>query len=147
MELAFFFFPHVSRAQRLAPARTRTRSSDSEPSALTTGLLNKAVALACLQYSSPRILKVAPCMVVHKFFRLDGLLLFYIIMGLRSVSSAITYSEPFLNLYRNSWFRLFYICILIQEFHFYIYQDNAFLLLCFPFFITHSEERYHMNHF
>ena len=33
------------------------------------------------------MLKVAPCMVV--FFRLDGLLLFCIIMGLRSASSAI----------------------------------------------------------
>ena len=34
-----FFFPHVSRAQRLAP---EPGSSDSEPSTLTTGLLNKA---------------------------------------------------------------------------------------------------------
>ena len=44
-------------------------SSDSEPSALTTGLLNKAVALACPRYSRPRILKVAPCMVVRSYGR------------------------------------------------------------------------------
>ena len=66
--------------------------SDLEPSALTTGLLDKAVALVCLWYSWPRMLKVAPCMVVQLYiqiFRLDGLLLFCIIIGLCSVSSAI----------------------------------------------------------
>ena len=81
-------------------------SSDSEPSALTTGLLNKAVALACPRYSRPRILKVAPCMVVRSYGRTvvrsygrtvvrsygtyGLLLLFCIIMGLCSASSAIT---------------------------------------------------------
>ena len=66
------------------------RLSDSEPSALTTGLLDKAVALACLWYSWPRMLKVAPCMVIHpNFFWLDGLLLFCIIMGLCFVSSLL----------------------------------------------------------
>ena len=60
------------------------RSSDSEPSALTTGLLDKA----CPRYSWPLMLEVAPCTVVwlygctSKFFQLDGLLLFCIIMGL-----------------------------------------------------------------
>ena len=44
--------------------------------------------------SWPRMLKVAPCTVSRtvahpNFFRLDGLLLFCIIMGLRSASSAI----------------------------------------------------------
>ena len=42
-------------------------SSGLEPSALTTGLLNKAVALACLQYSWLRMLKVAPCTVVRLY--------------------------------------------------------------------------------
>ena len=70
-------------------------SSNTEPSALTTELLDKAVALACLWYSWPHMLKVAPCTVVRsyshtsKFFWLDGLLLFCIIMGLCSASSAI----------------------------------------------------------
>ena len=36
-------------------------------SVLTTGLLNKAVALACLQYSWPCMLKVAPCTVVRSY--------------------------------------------------------------------------------
>ena len=69
--------------------------SDLEPSALTTGLLNEAMALACPWYSWPRMLKVAPCMVVQscghtsKFFWLDGLLVFCLIMGLRSASCVI----------------------------------------------------------
>ena len=61
MELEFFFL-HVSRAQCLAPATRRLEAglSNPEPSALTTGLLNKAVALA-------------PCPVVHpNFFGLMG---------------------------------------------------------------------------
>ena len=44
-------------------------SSDSEPSALTTGLLNKAMALACPRYSPPRMLKDAPCTVVQSYGR------------------------------------------------------------------------------
>ena len=81
------------------------RSSDLEPSALTTGPPDKAMALACLWYSWPHMLKVASCMVVRsygrtavwaygrttKFFWLDGLLLFCIIMGLHSASSAINH--------------------------------------------------------
>ena len=43
--------------------------SDSEPSALTTGLLNKAMALACPRYSRPRMLKDAPCTVVQSYGR------------------------------------------------------------------------------
>ena len=45
------------------------------------------------------MLKVAPCTVVRsngrttKFFRLDGLLLFCIVMGLRSASSAIRIND------------------------------------------------------
>ena len=44
--------------------------SDLEPSALTTGLLDKAVALVCLWYSWPRMLKVAPCMVVQLYIQI-----------------------------------------------------------------------------
>ena len=103
MELTFFF-PYVSRAQRLALPGLEPRSSDLEPSALTTGLLDKAVALACQRYSWPHMLKVAPWQSYHrtvvqsygrtvvrlysctsKFFQLDGLLLFFIIMGLREL--------------------------------------------------------------
>ena len=43
------------------------RSSDLEPSALTTGPPDKAMALACLWYSWPRMLKVAPCTVVRSY--------------------------------------------------------------------------------
>ena len=48
-ELAIFF-PHVLRARRLARPGLEPGSSDSEPSALTTGLLEKAVALVCPRY-------------------------------------------------------------------------------------------------
>ena len=58
-ELAFFF-PHVSRAQRLAPARTRTQ---------VIRLGAQYVALACPRYSWPRILKVAPCTVVRSYIQ------------------------------------------------------------------------------
>ena len=34
---------------------------------MTTGLLDKAMALACLWYSWPRMLKVAPCTVVQSY--------------------------------------------------------------------------------
>ena len=69
-------------------------SSDSEPSALTTGLLNKAVALACLRYSwYVKSSTLYGRTVEHpNFFLLDGLLLFCIIMGLRSASSAMSSS-------------------------------------------------------
>ena len=63
MELAFFF--SCTCVLGLEP-----RSSDSEPSALTTGLLNKAVALACPRYSWPRMLKVAPCTVVRSYIQI-----------------------------------------------------------------------------
>ena len=69
------FSPHVSRAQRLAPVRTRTQ-------VVPLGAQCKTVALECPRYSCPHGHK-------SKFFRLNGLLLFCIIMGLRSASSAI----------------------------------------------------------
>ena len=91
------FFFHTSQGHNTLPWPVlEPESSNSEPSALTTGLLDKAVALVCPWYSWPRMLKVAPCTVVQsyghtvvqlychtsKFFRLDGFLLFCIIMGL-----------------------------------------------------------------
>ena len=92
---AHIFFPHTSQGHNALPMPgLEPRSSDSEPSALTTGLLNKAIALAYPQYSWPCMLKVAPSTVVwlyghtSKFFWLDRLLLFCIIMGLHSASSA-----------------------------------------------------------
>ena len=93
-ELAFFSCTSQGHNTLPRPG-LETESSDSEPSALTTGLLNKAVVLACPRYRWPRMLKVAPCTVVRsygrtsKFFRPDGLLLFCIIMGLRFASFAI----------------------------------------------------------
>ena len=99
------FFFHTSQGHNTLPWPVlEPESSNSEPSALTTGLLDKAVALACPWYSWPRMLKVAPCMVVQsygrtvvqsyghtvvqlychtsKFFWLNGFLLFCIFMGL-----------------------------------------------------------------
>ena len=49
---AHIFFPHTSQGHNALPLPgLEPRSSDSEPSALTTGLLNKAMALAYPQYS------------------------------------------------------------------------------------------------
>ena len=95
---------YIDLAKPKSRARIFFGSSKLEPSALTTRLLNKAVALACPRYIWPCMLRVAPCTVIQlygrtvvqsyshisKFFWLDGLLLFCIIMGLRSASSAIT---------------------------------------------------------
>ena len=82
---ARIFFSRTSQGHNALPRPgLEPRSSNSEPSALTTGLLDKA----CPQYSWPLMLEVAPCTVVwlygctSKFFQLDGLLLFCIIMGL-----------------------------------------------------------------
>ena len=44
--------------------------SDSEPSALTTGPLNKAMALVCLRYSWPCMLKVASYTVVLSYIQI-----------------------------------------------------------------------------
>ena len=101
LKRSWHFFSRTSQGHNALPRPgLKPGSSDSEPNALTTALLDKAVALACPWYSWPRMLKVAPCTVgrtivrsyghMSKFFRLDGLLLpFCIIMGLRSASSAI----------------------------------------------------------
>ena len=88
--LFFFFFPHVSRAQRLAPARTRTRvvrlgaqCTDHWTTGQSRGVGVPAVQLTTHVKSSTLYGRTS------KFFRLDGLLLFCIIMELRSASSAI----------------------------------------------------------
>ena len=69
-----FFFSRTSRGHNALPRLgLEPGLSDSEPSALTTGLLDKAVALAYPRYSWPSMLKVAPCTVVHpNFFGLMG---------------------------------------------------------------------------
>ena len=104
------FFSHTSQGHNALPwPRLEPGLSDSEPSALATGQLDKGVVLACLRYSWPRMLKVAPCAVVQlygcttKFFRLDGLLLFCIIIGLCSTSSAIIINP--LSAYMTYWVR------------------------------------------
>ena len=70
-------------------------SSDSEPSALTTGQ-SRGIGVPTIQLTmhvksstlySPTVIQSYGC--TTKFFWLDGLLLFCIIMGLRSASSAI----------------------------------------------------------
>ena len=77
MELAFFFFPQTSQGHNILPQPgLEPGSSDSEPSALTTGLnWTKCVwsydHTVIRSYSS-----------TSKFFQLDGLLLFCTIMGL-----------------------------------------------------------------
>ena len=49
---SFFFFSRTSRGHNALPRLgLEPGLSDSEPSALTTGLLDKAVALACPRYS------------------------------------------------------------------------------------------------
>ena len=78
-ELAFFF-PHVSRAQHLAPART----TDHWTAGQSHGIGVPAVQLTT---------HVKSCTLngrTSKFFRLDGLLLFCKIMGLHFASSSIT---------------------------------------------------------
>ena len=94
MELAFF--PRASQGlNALSRPGLDPGSSDSEPSALTTGLLNKTVAFLTTPVKSSilygrTVIRAYGRTVVHpNFFRLDGLLIFCIIMGLRSASSAI----------------------------------------------------------
>ena len=99
-ELAFFF-PHVPRAQGLAPARTRTRvvrrgaqCTDHWTTGQSRGVGVPAVQLTTHAKSSTLYGRavVRSYGRKSKFFRLDGLLLllpFCIIMELRSTSSAI----------------------------------------------------------
>ena len=68
---ARIFFSRTSQGHNALPRPgLEPRSSDSEPSALTTGLLDKAVALACPRYSWARVFKVAPCTVVRSYIRI-----------------------------------------------------------------------------
>ena len=89
MELAFFFPPHVSRAQRLY-ARTRTQvvqlraqCTDYWTTEQSCGIGVPAVQLTTHVKSSTLYSRTS------KFFRLNGLLLFCIIMGLCFASSTI----------------------------------------------------------
>ena len=64
-------FSRTSQGHNVLPRPgLEPESSDSEPNALTTGLLNKAVSLACPRYSWPRMLKVAPCTVVRSYIQI-----------------------------------------------------------------------------
>ena len=68
---SFFFFSRTSRGHNALPRLgLEPGLSDSEPSALTTGLLDKAVALAYPRYSWPSMLKVAPCTVVRSYIQI-----------------------------------------------------------------------------
>ena len=64
-------------------------SSDSEPSVLTTGQ-SRGVGVPAVQLTTH---VKNSTLYGRKFFRLDGLLLFCIIMELRSASSAIIHEE------------------------------------------------------
>ena len=68
---ARIFFSRTSQGHNALPRPgLGPGSSDSEPSALTTRLLDKAVALVCPRYSWPRMLKVAPCTVVRSYIQI-----------------------------------------------------------------------------
>ena len=92
MELAFF--PRTSQGlNALSRPGLEPGSSDSEPSALTTGQ-SRGVGVPAVQLTThvkSSTLYGRSYGRKSKFFRLDGLLLllFCIIMGLRSASSAI----------------------------------------------------------
>ena len=86
----FFFSPHVSRAKHLASTRTRTRvvqlgvqCTDHWTTEQSRGIGMPTVQLTMHDKSSNLYGHTS------KFFQLDGLLLFCIIMGLCSVSSTI----------------------------------------------------------
>ena len=98
-----FFFPHVSRAQRLAPARTRTRVVRLEAQCTdhwTTGQ-SRGVSVPAVQLTK-HVKSSTLYGRTSKFFRLDGLLLFCIIMGLRSASSAVILWYPVSSANPNS---------------------------------------------
>ena len=93
-----FFSPHVSRAQRLAPARTRTRvvrlgaqCTDHWTTSQSRGVDGPAAHLTKHVKSSTLCGRtvVRSYGRTTKFFLLDGWLLFCIIIGLCSASSAI----------------------------------------------------------
>ena len=89
-----FFPPHVSRAQRLAPVRTRTRVAQLAAQCTdhwTTGQ-SRGVGVPAVQLTT-HVKSSTLYGRTSKFFRLDGLLLFFIIMRLRSASSTITFVQ------------------------------------------------------
>ena len=89
---ARIFFPRVSRAQRLAQARTRTRvvRLGAQCTDHWTTEQSRGVGVPAVQ-STTHVKSSTLYGRTSKFFWLDGLLLFCIIMGLRSASSAINY--------------------------------------------------------
>ena len=68
---ARIFFSRTSQGHNALPQPgLEPGSSNSEPSALTTGLLNKAVKLVCPWYNWPGMLKVALCTVVRSYIQI-----------------------------------------------------------------------------
>ena len=95
-----FFFPHVSRAQRLVLARTRTRVVRLGAQCTDHWITGRGVGVPSVQLTThvkSSTLNGRSVVLSYsrtsKFFRPDGLLLFCIIIGLRSASSAITLEE------------------------------------------------------
>ena len=102
-----FFSLHISRAQRLAPARTRTRvvrlgvqCTDHWTTGQSHGVGMPMVQLTTHVKSSTLYSRMVVWSYIQIFFRLDGLLLFCMIMGLRSASSTIIYKKVSLVLTR-----------------------------------------------
>ena len=93
---ARIFFSRTSQGHNALPRPgLEPGSSDSEPSALTTGQ-SRGVGVPAVQLTTHVKSStlyghtvVRTYGLTFKFFQLDGLLLFFIIMGLRSASSAI----------------------------------------------------------
>ena len=96
-ELAFFFSPHVSRAQHLALARTRTQviRLGAQCTDHWTTRQSHGIDMPAVQLTMHSTLYGRPYGHKSKFFQLDGLPLpFCTIMGLHSASSAITECYP-----------------------------------------------------
>ena len=96
-----FFLSRTSRGHNVLPRLgLEPGSSDSEPSALTTGQ-SRGVGVPAVQLTT-HVKSSTLYGRTSKFFRLDGLLLFCIIMGLRSASSAIILWYPMSSANPNS---------------------------------------------
>ena len=101
---ACIFFP-----TQLVPARTRTRivRLGAQCTDHWTTEQSRGIGVPAVQLTTH--VKSTPCTVVlsygrtSKFFRFDGLLLFCIIMGLRSASSAINFSQSSLTIFDHLW--------------------------------------------
>ena len=94
MELTFFFFPTCLLNKTKAPTMDKVHGNINGFSFATSlclcrGLIIQLIQLATHAKSSTLYGWSYDC--TSKFFRLNGLLLFCIIMGLHSVSSAINF--------------------------------------------------------